>query len=185
LREAALDLLAEIGYDRLTMEAVAARAHSSKTTIYRRWQGKAELIVDALTRRKGSMTVPDTGSLRGDLEVIAKEMASRDNRFDAHVMMGLISALANDADLREVFRRRLIDPRMALIKTVLEQAVRRGEVSEERNLDLLVILLPALVTHQLLVSGKFPGRGFIEHVVNDVILPLAMAPDGAPILEKS
>src|SRR5271169_3525742 len=92
LRAAALELLAEIGYDRLTIDSVAARAHSSKTTIYRRWSGKAELIVDALNCRKGSSAVPDTGSLRGDLEAIAKSSTSTDNQFDAQVMIGLISA---------------------------------------------------------------------------------------------
>ena len=53
LRDAALELLAEIGYDRLTIDSVAARAHASKATIYRRWPGKAELVVDALTSLKG------------------------------------------------------------------------------------------------------------------------------------
>ena len=66
IRDAALDLLSEIGYDRLTMDAVAARAHASKATIYRRWQGKAALVVDALNCSKGSMLEPDTGSLAGD-----------------------------------------------------------------------------------------------------------------------
>src|SRR5471030_1961694 len=67
LREAALKLLAEIGYDRLTIDSVAARARASKTTIYRRWSGKAELVVDALNCLKGSPPVPDTGTLAGDL----------------------------------------------------------------------------------------------------------------------
>jgi AcrR family transcriptional regulator len=59
----ALELLAEIGYDRLTIDAVAARAHASKPTIYHRWSGKAELVVDALGCLKGAPPLPDTGSL--------------------------------------------------------------------------------------------------------------------------
>src|SRR5580700_5639700 len=90
LRDATLALLAEIGYDRLTIDAVAARAHSSKATIYRRWSGKAELVVDALHSLKGSPPTPDTGSLRGDLEAIAQGATSGDSRFDAQVMIGLI-----------------------------------------------------------------------------------------------
>src|ERR1700679_672658 len=79
LRDAALELLAEIGYDRLTIDSVAARAHASKTTIYRRWSGKAELVVDALNCLKDSRPVPDTGSLSGDLDMIAHGSASTDN----------------------------------------------------------------------------------------------------------
>jgi AcrR family transcriptional regulator len=180
LRESALGLLAEIGYDRLTIDSVAARAHSSKTTIYRRWSGKAELIVDALNCRKGSSAVPDTGSLCGDLEAIAKSSTSTDNQFDAQVMIGLISALARDAELRQVFRERLIDPRMAGFKQVFERAVARGEVSKDRNLDLLVSLFPAIVIHHLLISGEVPEADFAEQVVRDVLLPLATAPTGAP-----
>src|SRR5277367_6924805 len=96
LRDAALELLAEIGYDRLTIDSVAARAHASKTTIYRRWSGKAELVVDALNCLQRSRPAPDTGSLRGDLESIADNAASTDNQFSTQLMMGLITALAHD-----------------------------------------------------------------------------------------
>jgi AcrR family transcriptional regulator len=176
LRDAALSLLAEIGYDRLTIDSVAARAHASKTTIYRRWSGKAELVVDALNCLKESRPVPDTGSLRGDLEAIAHGSTSTDNRFDAQLMIGLITALARDAELRQVFRQRLIDPHKDNLKRVFERAVSRGEVPEDRNLDLLVSLFPALVIHHLLTSGEIPEADFAEQVMNDVILPLATAP---------
>jgi AcrR family transcriptional regulator len=178
LREAALELLAETGYDRLTLDSVAARAHASKATIYRRWSGKAELVVDALSRIKGSPVVPDTGSLRDDLETIARSSTDSGNRFDAQVMLGLITALARDAELRQVFREQLIDPHMADIKAVFERAVLRGEVSEDRNLDLLVSLFPALVIHHLLIFGEIPDAQFAEQVVRDVLVPLATAPGG-------
>ena len=61
LRDAALELLAEIGYDRLSIDAVAARAKASKMTIYRRWSGKAELVVDAISSLRKPGEVPDTG----------------------------------------------------------------------------------------------------------------------------
>jgi AcrR family transcriptional regulator len=180
LREAALELLAEIGYDRLTIESVAARARASKTTIYRRWSGKAELVVDALNGLKATEPVPDTGSLRGDLEAIAVSSASTDNRFDGQLMIGLISALARDAELRLAFRERLIDPHRARLKQVFERAVTRGEVPEDRNLDLLVSLFPALCIHHLLIFGELPEGNFVEQVMNDVIVPLATAPPSAP-----
>jgi AcrR family transcriptional regulator len=175
IRDAALDLLSEIGYDRLTMDAVAARAHASKATIYRRWQGKAALVVDALNCSKGSMIEPDTGTLAGDFEVLGEGICSQESRFNAQVMLGLITALAHDVELRDVVRERMIEPRTNAIRKIFERAVERGEVSPERNLDLLVSLFPALMIQQVLIKGELPDADFSEHVINDVILPLATA----------
>ena len=89
LRDAAIELLAEIGYDRLTMDAVAARARASKATIYRRWQNKAELVVDAVGCLKGVTPLPDSGSLAGDLREVCDAFGDDDSRLGAHVMLGL------------------------------------------------------------------------------------------------
>jgi AcrR family transcriptional regulator len=173
--QATLDLLAEIGYDNLTMDAVAARAHASKATIYRRWPGKAALVVDALHRSKGSKAEPDTGSLAGDLEAISEGFCSPENSFNAKIMLGLITALAHDAEIREVFRERMIEPRMNAMRTLFERAVERGEVARECNLDLLVSLFPALLIQQVLITGELPDADFARQVRRDVILPLATA----------
>jgi AcrR family transcriptional regulator len=175
IRDAALDLLAEIGYDRMTMDAVAARAHASKATIYRRWQGKASLVVDALNCSKGTIVEPDTGSLEGDFAVLSQGTCSQENRVDAQIMLGIITALAHDGELREVFRVRMIEPRTRVIRSIFERAVERGEVSTERNLDLLVSLFPALMIQQVLVTGELPDTDFASRVIHDVILPLATA----------
>jgi len=181
IREAALDLLSEIGYDRLTMDAVAARAHASKATIYRRWQGKAALVVDALNCSKGSMLEPDTGSLEGDLASLSQASCNQESRFNAQIMLGLITALAHDAELRVVVRERMIEPRTRVIRSIFERAVQRGEISTERNLDLLAALLPALMIQQVLITGDLPDTDFSTHVIKDVILPLATAPT-SPII---
>ena len=175
LRKATLELLAEIGYDRLTIDSVAARARASKTTIYRRWSGKAELVVDALHGLKRNPPVPDTGSLRGDLEAIAQRAGSTDSQFVTQLMFGMITALARDAELRRVFRERQLDPGRAGLKQVFERAVARGEMPADRNLDLLVSLFPALAIQHLLTYGESPDQNFAAQVINDVILPLATA----------
>jgi AcrR family transcriptional regulator len=173
--QATMDLLAEIGYDNITMDAVAARAHASKATIYRRWPGKAALVVDALHRSKGSSTDPDTGSLVGDLEAMGEGFCSAENSFNAKIMLGLITAIAHDAEIRDVFRERMIEPRVNGMRSMFERAVERGEVSRECNLDLLVSLFPALMIQQLLVTGEMPDAEFVAQVRRDVILPLATA----------
>jgi len=174
LRAAALELLAEIGYDRLTIDAVAARARASKTTIYRRWSGKAELVVDALKCLKGSPPVPDTGTLRGDLEAMVHGSADGAG-FGTQLIVGMITALARDAELRRVFREQLVEPGNAEMKEVFARAVGRGEVPSDRNLDLLVSVLPALAIQHLLTFGEIPEAEFAQQVIDDVILPLATA----------
>jgi AcrR family transcriptional regulator len=176
LRDAALELLAEIGYDRLSIDAVAARAKASKMTIYRRWSGKAELVVDAITSlHKPPGEVPDTGSLRGDLEAMASGSDSPDSRFDAQLLLGLVTALARDPELRQVIREQFLGRGGVRLRQVFERAVARGEIPEDRNLDLLISVFPALVIHHLLIFGELPGASFAAQVMNDLILPLAVA----------
>ena len=181
LREAALALLAEVGYDRLTMDAVAARARAAKTTIYRRWPGKAELVVDALTSLKGPPEIPDTGSLRQDLRALAESITSPESRFGAQVTIGMVSALARDAELRRVFGEKFIAPRMAGFRAVFERAVARGEMPAGHDLDLLARLFPALGLQQIVTSGELPGTRLACQIMDEVVYPLATAPAPGPL----
>lgn len=176
LRCAALELLAEIGYDRLSIDAVAARAKASKMTIYRRWSGKAELVADAISSLGKPVEVPDTGSLRGDLEAVAASSESPGIRFDAQLVLGLVTALAREPELRRVVREQLLAWDGIRLRRIFERAVTRGEIPQGRNLDLLISAFPALVIHHLLIFGEFPDAGFTAQVINDLILPLAAAP---------
>jgi AcrR family transcriptional regulator len=177
LRDAALELLAEIGYDRLTMDAVAARAKASKMTIYRRWSSKAELIADALSSlRKPHSELPDTGSLRGDLAAMARTSDSPDSRFDAQLVLGLVTALAHDPELRKIVRENFLGRGGVRLRQVFERAVARGEIPEGRNLDLLISVFPAMAVHHLLIFGELPDAAFAKQVMEELILPLAVAP---------
>ncbi|MHB1518645.1 MAG: TetR/AcrR family transcriptional regulator [Acidimicrobiales bacterium] len=174
IREAVLELLAESGYDRLTIDAVAARARAGKTTIYRRWAGKPELVVDALGCRTVHDPVPDTGSLRGDLYVMTRRATSRNSQFDGQLMLGVVSALGRDAELRTVFRENFFAGKLDLFREIFERAVRRGEVATDRDIDLLASLIPALMLQYLLVHGELPEPTFAKQVVDEIILPLAL-----------
>ena len=180
LRDAAIELLAEIGYDRLTMDAVAARARASKATIYRRWQNKAELVVDAVGCLKGVTPLPDSGSLAGDLREVCDAFGDDDSRLGAHVMLGLVTALARDEELRAVFTERMVRPRAERQRVILERAVRRGEIPEGRDLDSIGETFSALMLQRVILTGQAPDRDYAWRVARDVILPLATAP-AAPI----
>ncbi len=174
IREAVLELLAESGYDRLTIDAVAARARAGKTTIYRRWAGKPELVVDALECRAVHDPVPDTGSLRGDLYAMIGRTTSRNSRFDGQLVLGVVSALGRDAELRTVFREHFIAGKLDLFREIFERAVGRGEVTTDRDVDLLASLVPALMLQHLLVHGELPEPTLAKRIVDEIILPLAL-----------
>lgn len=176
LREAALALLAEVGYDRLTMDAMAARARAAKTTIYRRWPGKAELVVDALNSLKGIPEILDTGSLQQDLGALAEFITSAESQFGAQVTIGMVNALGHDAQLRRVFQEKFLAPRMAAFRKVFERAVARGEMPGGHDLDVLARLFPALALQQLVMSGELPDTRFAAQIMNEVVYPLATAP---------
>src|SRR5664280_870863 len=135
--EAALDLLSETGYDRLTLDAVAARAKASKATLYRRWSSKADLVVEALLCMADTdVDLPDSGHLREDLLA----MASRKGLFDparAGVYCGLATAMSRDAQLAHALRVRFLDPHNDHLRALLEGARRRGQVRPDADLDLV------------------------------------------------
>lgn len=185
LRTVALELLAEIGYDALTMDAVAERAHAGKGTIYRRWQGKAELVVDALDHAKPPLVEIDTGSLRGDLYRLAAAATDTDGELDMLVMIGLVSALPRDPELRTAFREQLIAPRMEAVRAIFERAAARGEIPPVHNIDMLISLMPALMVHHVLLFGAPPERTFARAVIDEVLLPLAANPPAPPSLAPS
>jgi AcrR family transcriptional regulator len=174
-----LALLAEVGYDRLTMDVVAARARAGKTTIYRRWPGKAELVIDALNSLKGVPEIPDTGSLRQDLCALAESITSAEGKFGAQMTIGMVNAVAHDAGLRRVFREQFLAPRLAGFRKVFEQAVDRGEMPGGHDLDLRAGLFPALILQQLVMSGELPGTRFACKIMDEVVYPLATAPAAA------
>jgi AcrR family transcriptional regulator len=173
LCQAALEVLAEVGYDRLTIDAVAARAGAGKATCYRRWAGKAELVVDAIGRMKAQPAQPDTGTLRGDLVELTCHFHDGDDAFRTDVQAGLVSGLVHDAKLREVFAEQFIAPRKAVFRAVFDRAVERGEIVPVPNYDLLSDVIPSIAFHRLILTGRPPGAAFIETVLDQIVLPLA------------
>ncbi|GAA1606304.1 TetR/AcrR family transcriptional regulator [Kribbella sancticallisti] len=173
--DATVEVLAELGYDRLTMDAVATAAKASKATLYRRWTTKAELVVDAISRAKGC-PVPndiDTGSLRGDLISMSCGEGGFTSEMPLSVMAGLLTALHRDEDLQKAFKQNFLAPRVAVTTRVYERAVRRGEIGADVDVELLSQTLPALVVHHAFVLGIEPTDDLILRVIDHVILPAA------------
>jgi AcrR family transcriptional regulator len=184
LRQATLSLLAEIGYERLTMDAIAANAGAGKATLYRRWSGKAELVLDAIVCAKNRVTLPDTGSLYGDLIALFNQGAEIDSEFDAHVMVGLVNAMARDDELRAAFQEQMIAPLLSVLVAIFHAAVERGEIAPVKNLDLVVSIVPAYLLYRHIIFGDgFDTTTFVS-IVDDVLLPLVQFTSPASVRRK-
>ncbi|TCM51703.1 TetR/AcrR family transcriptional regulator [Kribbella sp. VKM Ac-2568] len=173
--DATVEVVAELGYDRLTMDAVATAAKASKATLYRRWSTKAELVVDAISRAKGC-PVPDdvdTGSLRGDLIALSCDDGGFTSEMPMSVIAGLLTALHRDADLQRAFRERFLAPRINVVNRIYARAVQRGEIAADVDIELLSTTLPAVIIHHAFILGIEPTDELILRVIDNVILPAA------------
>jgi AcrR family transcriptional regulator len=173
--DATVAVVAELGYDRLTMDAVATAAKASKATLYRRWSTKADLVVDAISRAKGCPLPEDvdTGSLRGDLVSMSCGDGGFTDEMPMSVIAGLVTALHRDPDLQKAFQERFLAPRMQVTRKVYERAVGRGEIGPGVDVELLSVTLPALIVHHAYILGVPPTDDLILRVIDNVILPAA------------
>ncbi len=129
LHEAVLDLLRDVGYEALTMDAVAARTKSSKATLYRQWGSKPELVAKALRcTQPVSLREIDTGSLRGDFARMVELSDDAQMAKDTALMRGLAHAVHESPELHKALRDLLVDPEITGLQVMLQRAVDRGEI---------------------------------------------------------
>ena len=173
--DAALVLLCRVGYDRLTMDAVAAEAKASKATLYRRWTSKPSLVVDAILRSKEALQAPevDTGSLREDLVQMACGHGGLTDTRSAEIMAGLVTALHHDPDFAVEFRTRVLGPKIEIGRRVFERARARGEITADLDLDLLSSALAGIILHRSFVLGLPADEKTVAQVVDEIIVPAA------------
>jgi AcrR family transcriptional regulator len=172
LYEAVLELLREVGYEAMTMDAVAARTHSSKATLYRQWKGKPELVIAALRDHKPvRIDEIDTGTLAGDLYEVARQIDSQGEK-DTAVMRALSHAIERDPELARGFQESLVQPGVEALRRMVDRAVRRGEVDPKRPAKLFVphLMLGSIFTRPM-VENRHADRAYLRRYVDAVVLP--------------
>jgi TetR/AcrR family transcriptional regulator of autoinduction and epiphytic fitness len=168
--EAVLDELGKVGYGALTIEGVAARAGVGKSTIYRHWPGKLELVEDAFRTLKASVVVPEGGTLRERVIAILQQVAGllRESTYSA-CMPALIDAAERDPRVR-AFHTRFSAERRAVLVGILRAAIESGELPPTADPELLADALvgPILVRRLMLTEPVGPE---IAAALVDQILP--------------
>jgi AcrR family transcriptional regulator len=136
------DLLVEVGYAALTMDAVAARAGIGKAAIYRRYATKQEMVFAAAVHGR-ELTVPaDTGSLRGDLTLLVRDIVgSLSGPVTSAALPGLFADVTGDSTVAARFAGTFLAAERAYITEVLDRAERRGELARRPDLEVMHALL--------------------------------------------
>jgi AcrR family transcriptional regulator len=170
--DATRELLVEHGVQRLTVEGVAARSGVAKTTIYRRYRSKYDLALAVLLHMVTEVvTVPDLGDTRAELiafvngavKVLGSTLMGR-------VMQGLVSDLAEDAELADAFRQQIVAARVAEVRRLVDKGIERGELKPGIDYELAHDLLFGPVYYRLLLSGAPLDPKLGERIV-DAVMP--------------
>ncbi|MFD3500781.1 TetR/AcrR family transcriptional regulator [Streptomyces sp. NPDC058678] len=173
LYTAVLDLLREVGYDALTMDAVATRTRSSKATLYRQWGGKPELVVKAMRHSKpGSVGDVDTGSLRGDFHTLVAREDDCTMERNSDLMRALAMAAHSNPDLMRALKELLVEPEMGEFRKVMQRAVDRGEVRADCPArEYVVHMMVGAFATRTLIDELPPTQEFLRSYIDAVVLP--------------
>jgi AcrR family transcriptional regulator len=172
--DAAWDELNEVGYTAFTIESVAARAATSKPVIYRRWPGRAELVLAAWARHRPPLTrATDTGGLRSDLIALFNRLARRAEGMMSEAIAGVMGEAFRHPEIAEILRERLRSaPLGNWVQEIVDRAAERGELTH-------VVVPPRaartpldLVRNEtMMLSGPITDETVAE-LVDEVYLPL-------------
>lgn len=176
LRNAALEVLAQVGYRALTMDAVAAHARAGKATIYRRWDSKLDLVIDTCNQLvQRNIPEPDTGSIGQDLSELLGAFTTFLSGPVGKAAQALVGELPHEPELAAKFRESFLLPQRAVLRRIIERGIRRGEIREDAPVDTVVELTGAALIHRLMLTGDPLDSRFVERLVNQALLPLLRA----------
>ncbi|GAA5140655.1 TetR/AcrR family transcriptional regulator [Pseudonocardia adelaidensis] len=174
LLDAAWEELAENGYARFTMDAVVRRAGTSPPVLYRRWSDREELATAAIAHvlRESRLDVPDTGSLRGDILTLMREI----NATRVQLLTVMSAHLAGYHQATGTSPGDLLDPvatgRKEAVDVLFDRAVDRGEIGPERLTERIKSLPFDLLRHELLTTFAPAPDRVLEEIVDTIFLPL-------------
>ncbi|MFE6198835.1 TetR/AcrR family transcriptional regulator [Streptomyces sp. NPDC057838] len=175
------EALVELGWSGLTLGDVATRAGVAKTTLYRRWAGKNELVVDAVAELFDALELPDRGSLAADIEGVVLQFATILALPEAKSgLMAVVAEATRDDALRERVRASVVDRQKRLVLEGRARAQARGELPPEpdpgaaaRTVDLIFDMVAGAVVHRTLVSGQPVDeewvRGFTQVLLHGLV----------------
>ncbi|MBM0126497.1 TetR/AcrR family transcriptional regulator [Pimelobacter simplex] len=155
VRQATLDLLGEVGYEHLQLTEVAARSGVNKTTVYRRWPAKPQLVADLLTDLADEQVpTPDTGTLAGDLEAMLVQVTTVLELPPVRAVLRAVLTLADDDPEVDQLRRTFWDRQLDDAAVVVVRGRERGELAPDTDPRLFLERVFGPVYFRILVAGR-------------------------------
>ncbi|WP_211763301.1 TetR/AcrR family transcriptional regulator [Kutzneria sp. CA-103260] len=171
LYEAALAELVEVGYGRLTMEGVAARARTGKAAVYRRWSSRQALVLDAVRHSMPPLPGFDPAMPpRDNLRVVFGKLCGVFAGETSFPGLAVITGLLGDSALRDTFVEAIVRPRLQVIESILAHAEQTGDVAPGALSPLAPHIGPAMIMHSFLLTGAAPSEADITRII-DIVLP--------------
>ncbi len=166
--QATLDLLAEVGYQSMSIEAIASRAGVGKTTIYRRYTSKEELVADAIESLRDDLAIPDTSSFWGDMDILIENAAKKiDSPLGRQTLALIISTASSNPQFAEVYWTKYIKLRREAFSKVLERAQSRGEIHKDADVDLIIDLVSGSLYYALIFKPTTePVEAYMRRTMN-------------------
>lgn len=173
---ATLEMLGEGGAGNLSIDGVAARAGVGKATIYRRWSSKEALLLEALSTDTNAIASPDSGTLRGDLELYFDDLVERlRQNQNSDVLPHLIEAACYDAEVRNSLDEYLSSRQLPL-RQLLQRAQERGEIAARIDLSVVVdVLVGPVIYRRLMTRDRIDGV-FVRKLLDIVLTPAGLRP---------
>ena len=169
--KATVELLEEVGYVSMSIEGIARRAGVGKQTIYRWWSSKANLVMEAYTAVVAKkIPLPNTGKVQEDLEAIFCPLFKVLNTTTAGTALaGIMTEAQNNPELAQAFRDRFVASRRAVIKTILESGIKRGELRKDINLECAVDSLYGAMWYRLLLAHAPLDENFAQILIAQLL----------------
>ena len=173
---AATELLVEQGFDAMTIEGVAELAGVGKTTIYRRWPTKEDLVVAAVGGLSADVAIPDTGSVREDLVGLLEQMARLlSETVPGRALPRMVAEVAAGTGVGRAYADRVIGPRRAMFALVLRRGLERNELPADLDVELAIdMLMGPVIVRRLLGGPRGPStKGLAGTIVDGLIAGVA------------
>lgn len=173
--DATIDVMVAVGFEKMTVDMVAARARAGKGAVYRRWPSKTQMVLDAVARMKRDMAgldhLPDTGTLRGDmLALIRARTVEGDERF-VRTLAGLSALLAQQPEVADAGHDALIEPWVEVCRALIARSIARGEATAAVDLEIVAQVIPSMSGYRMLIQRQPFDREFLVSLLDQVILP--------------